>query len=418
MRLLYTIAIGCYGLGLRLAALLGHKKARRMADGWRLWPTRLDRLGPHPVWFHASSLGEFEQARPLIEAYRKRHPGQPVLLTFFSPSGYEVRNTYAQADAVCYLPLDTPRRVGRFLAAVQPAAAFFVKYDFWFNYLHQLQRAGVPVYLFSAIFRPGQYFFKPWGGWFRRQLAQCYTHIFVQNEESLRLLKAHGIDRCSIAGDTRHDRVHQIVAAAERNEVVERWLAATAPQAERPRDGRVVVAGSSWPPDEDLLARFAQESPCPMRLVIAPHVVGEEHLARIAQLFPRSIRYSAVAAGQSPEGRPTLVIDNIGMLAQLYRYADVAYIGGGFGAGIHNILEAVAWGKPVIFGPNYGKFKEARDIIALGGGWSVASASDLTRTLAPLIADPAKTDAPSRICTEYIQAGIGSTEKILRTIEK
>lgn len=408
MRLFYTIGIWFYTLGVRLAALFGHEKAQLMVRGWRSFPQPAT-AGNH-VWFHASSLGEFEQARPVLEEYRRRHPDCRVVLTFFSPSGYEVRKNYAGADAVLYLPPDLPHRVRRFLNTWQPSMAFFVKYDFWYNYLGELHRRGVPNYIFSAIFRPNQYFFRPWGAWYRRQLKECYTHIFVQNEESLNLLKGISIDHCSLAGDTRFDRVHQIAQAAARNEVVETFLDGY--------DGAVVVGGSTWPPDEELLAQFQKNAPRPVRLILAPHVISEDHLRQIERLFPDSIRYSQLNTQHlTLNTKKVLIIDNIGLLSQLYRYADAAYIGGGFGVGIHNILEAVTFGKPVVFGPTYGKFKEARDILAMGGGWSVGSADELMERLAPLLADRKAIEGPSQICLEYMQQNLGSTEKILSTIE-
>lgn len=413
MRHLYTIAIACYGLGLRIAALCGHQKARQMKEGWKQWSERVAKVGKGAAWFHAASLGEFEQARPLIEAYRKRHPQQPILLTFFSPSGYEVRKGYAGADAVCYLPLDTPHNARRFIETVAPAVAFFVKYDIWYNYLGQLHRRGTPTYLFSAIFRPKQYFFRWWGQWFGKQMGTCYSHVFVQNNESLRLLQEHGIAHCSLAADTRFDRVSQTVAGAARDEVVEQWLEATS------KGGMVMVAGSSWPPDEGLLARVAEENEGRLRMIVAPHVVNEAHVEQIAQLFPHSIRYSEIAAEKRmPEGgQRTLIIDNVGKLAQLYRYGKLAYIGGGFGVGIHNILEAVGFGLPVVFGPNYAKFQEAHDILALGGGWTIANLDELRQVVAPKVANPATLEAPAQVCLDYINSHTGGTDTILRTIE-
>ncbi|MBQ9418326.1 MAG: 3-deoxy-D-manno-octulosonic acid transferase [Bacteroidales bacterium] len=413
MRSIYTIAIACYGFCLRMAALFGHRKAKQIARGWREWPRRVEMLGKGAVWFHAASLGEFEQARPVMEAYRRQHPDQPMLLTFFSPSGYEVRKDYGGADAVCYLPLDTPRNVRRFLDAVHPKMAFFVKYDIWYNYLNQLHRRHIPTYLFSAIFRPGQYFFKPWGRWFGGQIKSCYSRIFVQNEESLHLLQGLGISQCSIAADTRFDRVGQIAQKAASDSVVEQWLNAT-------EDGSIVlVAGSSWPPDESLLARLMVEDERPMRLIVAPHEVNSEHVEQIERLFPSSLRYSQIASGdvQPDASQRTLIIDNVGKLSQLYRYGAIAYIGGGFGVGIHNILEAITFGLPVVFGPNYAKFQEAHDIIALGGGWSISTYEELTGVVVPLLADPARLNTPSEICREYISSHVGGTDAILRSLE-
>ena len=410
MRILYTIGIWFYGFGVHVAAAFGHRNARLMLRGWHHWGEALKKLDDRPVvWFHAASLGEFEQARPVLESYIDKHPEQQILLTFFSPSGYEVRKNYAKAQAVCYLPPDLPITVRCFTKRIKNLqAAFFVKYDFWFNYLAALKRRGVPTYIFSAIFRPSHYFFKPWGHWFLRQLNECYTHIFVQNEESLQLLRTHGVEHCTLAGDTRFDRVHQIAVAAESNNVVEAFL--------NDHDGKVLVAGSTWPPDEALIAKLRIEN-LELRIILAPHVINEEHLKQIETLFPDSIRYSqfSILNSQSPR---VLIIDNIGLLSKLYRYADVAYIGGGFGVGIHNILEAVTFGKPVLFGPNYGKFQEARDIIARGGGWSHNNLDELTAHITPLLTDTDTYHKASQACTNYMNANLGSTDKILNTIEK
>ena len=414
MRVIYTIGIWFYGLGVHVAALFGHRNARLMLQGWHHWKEALAKLDGRPVaWFHAASLGEFEQARPVLERYLERHPDHQVLLTFFSPSGYEVRKNYPKAQAVCYLPPDLPLTVRCFTKHIHNLqAVFFVKYDFWFNYLGVLRNANVPVYLFSAIFRPDQYFFRWYGRWFRRQLKECYTHIFVQNDESLQLLKTHGVEQCSLAGDTRFDRVHQIAVAAESDEKVERWLEGY--------DGKVLVGGSTWPPDEELIAEKVKD----IKIILAPHVINEEHLCQIERLFPDSVRYSVLKDPKDFKDLKdlkeikTLIIDNIGMLSKLYRYATVAYIGGGFGVGIHNILEAVTFGKPVLFGPNYHKFQEARDIIARGGGFCHHNGAELRHNLEPLLNDPAALEKASQACLEYMQANLGTTDKIMNTIER
>ncbi len=411
MRGLYTIGIWFYCFGVHVAAACGHRNARLMLRGWHHWREELSKLDGRPVvWFHAASLGEFEQARPVLESYRERHPDHQVLLTFFSPSGYEVRKNYAKAEAVCYLPPDLPLTVHRFIRQTNNLqAAFFVKYDFWFNYLGALRKSHVPTYIFSAIFRPEQYFFKPWGRWFVRQLRDCFTHIFVQNEESLQLLRSHGIDHCSLAGDTRYDRVNQIVQTAERDAVVEKFLDGY--------DGKVLVAGSTWPPDEQLLARLRESKEWfPERIIIAPHEIHEEHLRSIEALFTDSVRYSRLSASDNAASR-VLIIDNIGLLSKLYRYATVAYIGGGFGVGIHNILEAVAYGKPVVFGPNYHKFQEAHDLIDLGGCMIVDEHPDVS-FLRKLFTDDDIYHAASDACMQLMRRNLGSTTKIMDTIEK
>ena len=414
MRLIYTIGIWFYSLGIRVAALFGHTKARQMVEGWKHWPEQVAKLSHErpTVWFHAASLGEFEQARPVLEAYRQRHPDHQMLVTFFSPSGYEVRKNYPLADAICYLPMDTPRNVRRFVSAAHPDTVFFVKYEFWYNYLNTLKGWGAKTYIFSTIFRPGQYFFRWYGGWFLRQIGFAFQHLFVQNEESLQLLRSHGIDHCSLAGDTRYDRVNQIVQAAERDAVVEKFLDGY--------DGKVLVAGSTWPPDEQLIARLRESKQWfPERIIIAPHEIHEEHLRSIEALFPDSIRYSSLSGstGSSSATSPVLIIDNIGLLSKLYRYATVAYIGGGFGVGIHNILEAVAYGKPVVFGPNYHKFQEAHDLIDLGGCMIVDEHPDVS-FLRKLFTDDDIYQAASDACLQLMRRNLGSTDKILNTIEK
>ncbi len=409
MRIFYTIGIWFYELGVRTAALFGHVKARQMVEGWKRWPDEVAKLSHQrpTAWFHAASLGEFEQARPVLEEYRRRHPNHQVLVTFFSPSGYEVRKNYPLADVICYLPMDTPRNVRRFVFDADPDTVFFVKYEFWYNYLNALKGWGSKTYIFSTIFRPGQYFFKWYGCWFRKQLKRCFTHLFVQNEESLRLLKGVGIGQCSLAGDTRFDRVHQIAEAAESDEVAEAFL--------KGHEGKVLVGGSTWPPDEELIAKATYGND-KLKIILAPHVINEEHLQQIERLFPDSIRYSRFSAGS--ESRKVLIIDNIGLLSKLYRYADVAYIGGGFGVGIHNILEAVTFGKPVLFGPNHRKFQEAHDILSRGGGFTHSDAAGLAANLEPLLGNPEAYTKASDACRAYMKENLGSTEKIISTIEK
>lgn len=409
MRLLYTMGISLYAFGVRVAALF-NGKAKLMVAGWG---KTMGKLAMAPVgqgktaWFHASSLGEFEQARPVIEAFRQQYPDYKVCLTFFSPSGYEVRKDYPLADFVCYLPMDTRDNARRFINLLHPTVAFSVKYDYWFNYLEQLRMRQIPTYIFSAIFRPDQYFFKDYGRWFLKHLQRCFTHIFVQNEESLHLLQQHGVMQCSIAGDTRFDRVNAVAHETEGNGAVEDFI--------RKNPGRkVIVAGSSWEPDEELLARYFEAHKEQMTLIVAPHVIAESHLSDIEQrLFAghRTTRYSHLA--EAAEESLILLIDNIGMLAQLYRYADVAYIGGGFGHGIHNILEAVTYGKPVVFGPKYRKFQEGCDMVAQGGGFSIGNYRQLAETLDRLMGDEEAYRQAAETCKAYIHHNLGSTELIL-----
>ena len=411
MRALYTLGILLYTLGIRVVAMFGHHKARLMVQGWRQWRDKAASLDQErPVaWFHASSMGEFEQARPVIERFRAENSQYQVVLTFFSPSGYEACKNYRHAEVVCYLPPDLPWHVGRFIGTCRPCAAYFVKYDHWFNYLHAMRkRQEAPVYIFSAIFRPGQYFFRPWGRWFLRQLRTGYRHIFVQNEQSLQLLRVHGFTEVSLAGDTRYDRVNQIAREAAADEVTERWLEAG------PAEAPVVVAGSTWPPDERLLAEVMQsEEALPVRWVVAPHVVSRAHVESLRSLPGSTVLYSELKSGNGDPSARVLIVDNIGLLSRLYRYARVAYIGGGFGVGIHNTLEAIAFGKPVIFGPNYSKFQEAHDILALGGGWTVEDADQMKQALLPLLDSGAPYDAATEACRTLMRRNLGSTDIIL-----
>ncbi|MBR1850362.1 MAG: 3-deoxy-D-manno-octulosonic acid transferase [Bacteroidales bacterium] len=409
MRIIYTIGIFFYGLGIRLAALFGGK-ARLMVEGWRS-STQIPHSDSPTVWFHASSLGEFEQARPVIELFRQRNPNWRVVLTFFSPSGYEIRKNYSMADVVRYLPLDTPTNAAKMVEAINPSVAFFVKYDFWYNHLGQLRKRGVRTCLFSAIFRPSQYFFKPYGGWFCKQLKTCFTNIFVQDEASLNLLKKRGVSAVSVAGDTRFDRVADIVANAKDDEIVANFAS---------RFVKVLLAGSSWQQDEAYIKRFVDAYHSELGLVLAPHQIEESHLAAIEQLFgnEKCIRYSRVAQYGCPDTKTVMIIDNIGKLSSLYRYTTVAYIGGGWGKGIHNLLEAVTWGKPVVFGPNYHKFREAHDLIACGGGFSYSDFSGLEKALSSLLNDSERYRHASQQCELYVKQNIGSSLEILNKFQE
>ena len=414
MRILYSFGIRCYAAGVYVASLF-NPKAKQMLAGWR---RTFGRLSVAPVgrgktaWFHASSLGEFEQTRPVLEEFRRKYPDYKVCVTFFSPSGFEVRKNYPNADFVCYLPMDTRASAIRFVNLLRPTVAFFAKYDYWFNYLEQLRRRNVPTYIFSAIYRPKQYFFKWYGKWFLNQVRDCFTHIFVQNEESLRLLQEHGIDHVSIAGDTRFDRVHAIAQEAASNAVVERFLSF------RP-DVPVLLAGSTWELDEQHLLRYLLHRDERLMLIVAPHVITPSHLDWIEKELLKGVRctrYSCMG-GTDPQSR-VLIIDNMGMLSSLYRYAQVAYIGGGFGAGIHNILEAVTFGKPVVFGPNYHKFKEACDIIRLGGGYSFERYEQLETALDRLLDNEEAYRQASQQCTQYMGDSLGATDRILAVVNK
>lgn len=403
---MYTIAIYLYALAVRLASLT-NRKARLMIKGHRkTWRTLRDHAKErqHYVWFHAASLGEFEQGRPLMERLRREHPEKRILLTFFSPSGYEVRKDYAGADLVCYLPFDTPLNARRFIRLVQPEKAFFIKYEFWHHYIDELHRAGVPVYSVSSIFRNDQIFFRPYGRGYARVLHH-FNHFFVQNEASRRLLNSLGVTQVSVTGDTRFDRVIDI-----RNQAKSLPLAAALTS-----DSRTIVAGSTWPPDEEILIPYFNRHP-ELKLIIAPHEVNEERLRSIEQRLKRpALRYSQ-ATPESSAQADCLIIDGYGLLSSLYRYATLAYVGGGFGVGIHNVPEAAVYGVPVFFGPNNQRFREARDLINEGGSFEVTSADDFQAQADRLLADERALAKSGQAAGDYIRRNSGATEAIFREV--
>ena len=357
------------------------------------------------IWFHCASLGEFEQGRPVIEAFRAAHPGWKILLTFFSPSGYEVRKNYAGADYIFYLPADTPRNARRFVSIFRPKIAVFVKYEFWANYLFALQRSGARAYLISGIFRPGQSFFKPWGGLFRRVLG-TFDRLFVQNEESLKLLQGIGAVNAEVAGDTRFDRVYAIAQGAKALPEVERFA----------EGAEVFVAGSTWPPDEQLLLALINANP-DVKFILAPHEVDPARIERmIAQIDRPCLRYTQLTPQSDLAGGGVLFIDTIGILSSVYRYGKWGYIGGGFGVGIHNTLEAATFGLPLAFGPNYEKFQEARDLIGVGGARSISDYAQLADWFGILRGDAAEYQRSSSACAEYVRSHKGATGQIIAGI--
>ena len=361
--------------------------------------------GTDLIWFHCASLGEFEQGRPVIEAFRAAHPGWKILLTFFSPSGYEVRKNYAGADYIFYLPADTPRNARRFVSIFRPKIAVFVKYEFWANYLFALQRSGARAYLISGIFRPGQSFFKPWGGLFRRVLG-TFNRLFVQNEESLKLLQGIGAVNAEVAGDTRFDRVYAIAQGAKALPEVERFA----------EGAEVFVAGSTWPPDEQLLLALINANP-DVKFILAPHEVDPARIERmIAQIDRPCLRYTQLTPQSDLAGGGVLFIDTIGILSSVYRYGKWGYIGGGFGVGIHNTLEAATFGLPLAFGPNYEKFQEARDLIGVGGARSISDYAQLADWFGILRGDAAEYQRSSSACAEYVRSHKGATGQIIAGI--
>lgn len=391
-------------------ASLFHTKARLMCQGQRQTAELLRRAnlsGQRCIWFHAASLGEFEQGRPLIEKIKAQDPQCKILLTFFSPSGYEVRKNYPLADVVCYLPFDTRRRVREFLDLAQPSVAIFIKYEFWANYLFELKRREIPTYIISAIFRPEQPFFRWYGAPFRA-LLHCYTHLYIQDDASRQLLEKAGIQgNVTVTGDTRYDRVWEIRRAAKEIPEVESLLQAA--------DGervRTLVAGSSWPQDEEILIPYFNARP-ELKLIIAPHEIHEEHLRSIEAMLKRPALRLSAARGKDLRDYSCLIIDCFGLLSSVYRYGEIAYIGGGFGVGIHNTLEAAVYDIPVIFGPEYRKFREACDLVECGGGFAVHSKSEFTAKMDELLSMPDHLRAAGKASGALVRQNIGATEKIL-----
>ena len=421
---MYNVIIYLYLLGVAVYSCF-NEKVRRMwrgeRDAFRVLREKVDPSAKY-VWFHAASLGEFEQGRPLMEQLRRDHPEYKILLTFFSPSGYEVRKNYEGADIICYLPLDTITNARRFLRIVRPVMAFFIKYEFWYNYLHILKHRGVPVYSVSSIFRPDQIFFKWYGRQYGRVL-NCFTHFFVQNETSKELLAKIHIDNVTVVGDTRFDRVLQIKGAAKHLQIVETFK----------QDANVFVAGSSWPPDEEIFIKYFNEHR-DWKLIIAPHVIGEDHLRQIEKLLEgrKVIRYTTAEKSLSslhiPEqSSPTrsfsplsssevLIIDCFGLLSSIYHYGEIAYVGGGFGVGIHNVLEAAVWDVPVCFGPNNQKFQEAQGLKAAGGGFDFSTYEQFAGQMDLFLADREQLKAAGNSAGKYVQSLAGATEKVLSSV--
>ncbi len=387
-------------------ASLFNRKIRTMmrghVDAWRILRRSVEK-GQTYVWFHAASLGEFEQGRPLMERLKREHPEKKILLTFFSPSGYEVRKDYAGADIVCYLPFDTPFNARKFVRLAQPEAAYFIKYEFWRNYIEVLHKRGIPSYSVSSIFREGQIFFRWYGRGYARVLHRM-THLYVQNETSRQLLSQLGVNHVTVVGDTRFDRVIDIRNAAKPLPLVERFAGCW----------RVLVAGSSWAPDEDIIIPYFNSHPN-LKLVLAPHVVSEEHLRQIEGKLQRpAIRYSA-ATSKSVVEADCLIIDCYGLLSSIYRYAAVAYVGGGFGVGIHNVPEAAVYGVPVVIGPNNKKFREAQALLQNGGCREITSAEEFNALLDRFLADKDELQRAGEAAGSYISENAGATDVILGT---
>ena len=398
---LYNIGIFFYSFLVRLISLFNAKAKLFIQGRQDIFSLVKEKINPNEkhIWFHFASLGEFEQGRPVMEKLKLAYPSKKIVITFFSPSGYEIRKNYP-VEGVFYLPLDTAANAKRFIELINPEIAIFTKYEFWHHYFHTLKSKNIPLFIISGIFRPNQPFFK-WYGGFNRSMLKCVTHFFVQNEESLRLLQHFNITQASLSGDTRFDRVAENATHVQQLPLVARFIG-TSP---------VVLAGSTWPPDEVLLATLAQKHQ-DWKMVIAPHEIAESHISHISTLFQHSIKFSDLQ--KNPELKAqVLIIDNIGMLSALYQYGNIAYIGGGFGAGIHNTLEAAAFGIPVIFGPRYEKFQEAKDLINIDAARSIENAEGLENAF--------QTFSQHKIYGEnartYVLQKTGATAGILKEIK-
>ena len=391
-----------------IASLFGHRKARMLMRGqWRATDELRTKLPhksdpQHRIWIHVASVGEFEQARPIIERLRAERPDVQIVLTFFSPSGYNLRKDYDKADVVTYLPFATRRNARAFLDVAKPDMAIFVKYEFWPAYLRELSKRGIKTYSISAIFRPRQAFFRWWGRPYLNVL-KLFTAIYVQDERSAQLLQSHGIERVEVAGDTRFDRVHAIALQAKDIPQIARFAESSE---------RVIIAGSTWPPDEQLLARYMAETP-DVKLVLAPHEIHEAHLHQIFQLFEgRHVRFTQSSVNSLDVTR-VLVVDTMGMLSSVYRYGQAAYIGGGFGVGIHNTIEAAVYGMPVLFGPNYKHFREACALIDAGGGKAVNNYDEFKAAMDEALDNHAEIGQKAK---DYVESELGATERIYKAI--
>ena len=404
---MYNVFIYLYLLGVAVCSRF-NEKVRKMWHGEReTFSILREKVDPNAkyVWFHAASLGEFEQGRPLMEQLRKDHPEYKILLTFFSPSGYEVRKNYEGADIITYLPIDTITNARRFLRLVHLVMAFFIKYEFWYNYLHILKHRNIPVYSVSSIFRPDQVFFKWYGRQYGRVL-NCFTHFFVQNEVSKELLAKIGITNTTVVGDTRFDRVLQIKEAAKQLPVVEAFK----------QDYKVFVAGSSWPPDEEIFIKYFNEHK-DWKLIIAPHVIGEDHLQQIEKLLSgrKIVRYKDSSEADVKDAE-VLIINCYGLLSSIYHYGDVAYVGGGFGVGIHNLLEAAVWDVPVFFGPNNQKFQEAQ-ALKHSGGFEIHDYEEFARMMDRFAAEPDFLKEQGVKAGHFVKGQAGATQKVMASVD-
>ncbi len=407
MQIIYNILIRSYYF-LVLIVSLFNKKAKLWIQGRRtVWDSLsvTNFYTTKNIWIHAASLGEFEQGRPVIEYLKKNFEEYKIILTFFSPSGYEIRKKYQYADKIVYLPLDTQKNAKRFIKLIKPDMVFFIKYEFWFHYLYELNKQNIKTYLISAIFRDNQIFFKSHGSWYR-QVLRFFTHIFVQNKYSLNLLKDIGVNNCTVSGDTRFDRVYELSQNVKKFAIIENFI----------ENKNVFVCGSTWHKDEELIINFLNKKQRELKTIIAPHEVEIHNIQRLTSLIKVPyIKYSE-ANEQSIKDKDILIIDNIGILSSLYQYADIAYIGGGFGAGIHNTLEAATFGVPIIFGTNYHNFKEANDLIEIKAAFTVANQQEFDNCILKIIDNENIRTEAGKQAKNYVYENRGATKKIISKI--
>ena len=408
MNALYNLSIFFYSILIRLTAPF-NIKAKQISKGRKQTFTELQAKIKHdrPIaWVHCASLGEFEQGRPIIEAIHKQYPQYQILLTFFSPSGYEIRKNYDLADYICYLPADTKKNAERMIELVRPEVVFFVKYEFWFHYINELKKRNIPLYLVSAIFRENQLFFKntPMGKWYRKMLFG-FEQFFVQDDQSVRLLHGVGIKNVTKAGDTRFDRVAEIARNGKNIPLVEKLKG----------NNLLVVAGSTWKPDEELLIQYIHSHP-ETKFIIAPHETKKANVERLISLLKTPVICYTEATEESVMNKQVLIVDTIGILSSIYKYADLAYIGGGFGVGIHNTLEAAIFGMPIVFGPNYLKFNEATSMVKLGIAFPANDSPSLNLIFDQLLSDNQKRNWIASECTGFTNLNLGATQIILNKV--
>jgi len=409
MRFLYTFFIHAYGWALSLAALFNQKAALWVKGRKNIFSKIEDSLKPNEkrIWFHCASLGEFEQGRPLIEKLKKEKPEFKIFVTFFSPSGYEIRKNYPFADYIFYLPADTPSNARRLINLVKPEMVVFVKYEFWFNYFRQIKNNGIPLYLISGVFRKNQHFFKSWGGWFRNQLKSI-TYFFLQDEKSAQLIKSIGFENQTVSGDTRFDRVSEILSEKENLPIIEKF-----------KNGKpLLCAGSSWPPDEEIILDYFKSGKPDLKLIIAPHDISKNHIEEIKSKFSafKTALYSRSSDTKEIQDYQILIIDSIGLLNKIYRYSNLAYIGGGFGVGIHNLLEPAVYGIPVLYGPNHKHFREALEMANGNGGFPIENKNDFMEIVDKLVTDKSFYETNADAADKYISSNTGATQVIFDRI--